>query len=234
MSAGFAGPGAVWEIHVDFHDDAGKRKKYFVALNDCDDAKRTVVAAFTTSREDRYDFLSGKRCGCPEKPCYRLEAKQISVFPLRTWVQFDNVNPMTLEKLRQFEAGGEAKFLSVLPDDLTRSLLSCAKKSDDVELVLIALVDKSLKRLEKERDLARKGEQTPPTISQDASVAAGIRGHPHTAQSILAELARHQLSVTDFFGLVGIAEMEIDARLCGPDGHAVANECDLALQLLKK
>ncbi len=52
---------------------AKSEKKYFVLLNDISDENEFFIAAFTTSRATRYHGQTSA-CGCPDLPCYRIDA----------------------------------------------------------------------------------------------------------------------------------------------------------------
>lgn len=74
------------------------KNKFFVVVSLVEGRK---VLAVTTSRGlDRYGALpSGRQCGTPESPWFRIDAGKPALFPINTWVQFDNLRLTSLEEL---------------------------------------------------------------------------------------------------------------------------------------
>lgn len=138
--------GAVWEGWIDFNDSEGERKKYFVLLSDCDSSEQ-AFAALTTSRGDkRYGIAARGQSPCSATlSFFRIDAHQEKCFPADTWVEFGNGGYQSRERLERLKVDGYAAFVQALSDERIRSLLNCAKKSEDIVKRDIERIDRALK-----------------------------------------------------------------------------------------
>lgn len=230
--AGVAKPGVVWSIRWDFGDGKADRLKYFVVLNDCDDATQPIVAAFTTSQGvKRYGngVDSGRQCG-DDDPWFRLEAGKLTLFNDASWVQFDNLlirngRPLTLAELHAAEASGSARMLLAIPEELLMSLLRCASHSLDIEGVWLKQIEKAYARLDKQRRAASEAAKA--SVSSK-KVAPSV----WSSRTIRERCERDGISVTSFYAALEIKEMSIDMRLAGNSRAKTIEDIEAAFELL--
>lgn len=140
--------GAVWSTLIDFRKGAGEQKKYFVLLTDCEAAGEEFLFGMTTSQGDKhYDTAAraASPCGCPDHNFFRIEAGQEACFPMTTWVQFTNGGHIGPQDLADLVKRGKAEFVQMLSPDRTRTLLNCAKKSQDILKRDLERIDRALK-----------------------------------------------------------------------------------------
>lgn len=127
--------GAIWaHPEIDFNDGEGPRRKYFVLLSECENSTDQFVTVFTTSKgEARYKgHVDPSPCGCPRFQCYRLGPKDCPCFPIKTWLQYDNMNDLSLSVLQEEHAKNKIEFLCRMNENQIRSILNCAAKSQDI------------------------------------------------------------------------------------------------------
>ncbi len=210
MNASDASAGAVWECQLDFRDGTGKRKKYVILLNTCVAPEEYFVAAVTTSNANRYRKMGSKQCGSPEVPCYRIDIGQVTCFPVKTFIQFDNTDRLKPTKLQEMVVAGNAKYLLNLPQDRLFSVMNCALKSDDIEGDMLALIKKTLKSLEEARKKALESAKQP-AFALTPGVANRL-----TPNFVRSELVRCGKTPEDFCALLGIPIQEFDKRINGP------------------
>jgi hypothetical protein len=194
--------GAVWAGRIDFGDGTGERKKFLVLLNDCLEGEE-FFAALTTSKHKYGETPSP--CGCPNAPCYRIEAGQVDCFPVRTWIQFDNANYLTPVRLQHLAQERRATFVQMLDDDKIRSVLACAKKSVDIPRRVLARIDRTLKAKLTERKTPSKRA----TIAAEPS--ASLFGMANQEMlTVSTRFHRHCANCrSQFASLIGIAEAEL-------------------------
>jgi hypothetical protein len=200
MSAFHAG--SVWWGLIDFNDGEGERKKYFVLLTDCaNDGEQSCVAITTSKGDTRYG--AGARaqspCGCPNLPCFRIEAAQESCFPATTWVQFDNAHAISRAGLEKLKKDGKADFV--------RTLLNCAKKCQDIAQRDLVRIDQTLKALNPTKKAA------PPLTVPKAHPSSGVDPE---IQSARKRIERYCADChAEFIGLVGITATNLASILRG-------------------
>lgn len=137
--------GAVWQGVIDFGDGEGERTKYLVLLGDCDNGEQVLVAVTTSKGGLRYGDAGSPSPCLPSGRAFRIPGKQENCFPVDTWVQFDNAYPISRTSLERLTQEGRASFLQSLGDERLRSLLACAKKSQDIPKRNLEQIDKALK-----------------------------------------------------------------------------------------
>lgn len=223
--------GSIWKATVDFGVGDGVRDKFFVLLNSWSDSPKHLLAAFTTSNSARYSAReTSKQCGCPAAPCYRVEVGQVTCFPVKTWIQFDNVHPTRPDALEQRRAAGTAKHLLDLPTDLLFSVLHCAKKSNDLTGEKLAMIETTLKRLEQERERARKAK--PPTKASAPPPPPSPPSSALTIESLRTELARCGKCEAELCDLLGIPVEDLVSGLAGPLDERFVAEIHAGVELL--
>jgi len=156
------GAGAVWWGLLDFGDGAGDQKKYIVLLTDCEAEGELFLAALATSKGDKRfgaGAWSPSPCGCPDSNFFRIEAGQEDCFPVTTWVQVTHGGQLSRAKLDGMVKLGRAGFVQTLSSERTRSMLNCAKKSQDITKRDLERIDRALKA----RNPAKKTNPPKPT-----------------------------------------------------------------------
>jgi len=218
--------GAVWRGLIDFGDGEGERTKYLVLLGDCDQAGEQVLVAVTTSKGDSRYGDAGSPSPClPSGRAFRILGKQENCFPADTWVQFDNAYPISRGSLERLTNEGRAGFVQTLGDERTRSLLACAKKSQDIPTRHLAQIEKALKARAPTKQTAPPRSAAPsappPYVSAEIlSVRVRIDGLCATCKTTLVDL-------------VGVSASDLTTILHGttkaPDGFVVNAQTGLEL-----
>lgn len=127
------GAGAVWWTLINFGKGEGEQKKFFVLLTDCPEVGEPF-AVLTTSKGMWYPDQSLSPCLCPGYSAYRIDQEQVACFGIDTYVQFDNPVPVPVTRafLNARTQEGTGGFLQTLGEELLRSILNCATRSEDV------------------------------------------------------------------------------------------------------
>jgi hypothetical protein len=203
MSDSYAA-GSVWWFRHDFGGDRGEIKKYCVFLSDCS-VSGGALLAITTSRARRYHGQTASPCGYPDNPCYRIEPGEEACFPETTFVQFDNLRTFTRKELDGYEARGKAGYLQPLSEQRFRSILNCAKKSDDIPGSALQIIERTIKSLKPSRQTPPKGQPVaaPPFVPTEIlSMRVRVDARCTTCRATLA-------------GLMEMTEAEISICLTG-------------------
>jgi hypothetical protein len=219
MTAGYSA-GSVWWGRLDFRDGR-ERKKYFVLLNDISDENDLFIAAFTTSRATRYHGQTGP-CGCPDLPCYRIDAGQEKCFEFTTWIQYDNTILLTRAKLENVRKNGTGGFLQLLATDRIRAVMNCALKSIDLPGDDIERITKTLKAMKTKSAPAQPAKSPIP---------------PSPIDVLWVDFERHDGDCRQkFYGLVQLSETEV-TEIFSKSKTAPANfveEATVAMELIRE
>jgi len=147
------------------------------------------------------------RLRLPSGRAFRIAGKQETCFPADTWVQFDNAYPISRASLERLTKEGRATFLQALGDERVRSLLACAKKSQDIPTRHLAQIDRALKAR------AAGKQPAPPRASAPSAPPA------YVSPEILSARARINRFCDDcrttFVDLVGIDASDLTTILQG-------------------
>ena len=141
--------GSVWLAQVDFGAGRGKQEKFIVLLSDClADGSRGIFAVATSQVHHYPTAMVAGSSPCDQTGrCYRIDAGQEACFSKTTLIQFDNTYERNRAGLDKLATQGEARFVHALSNDRLRSVLSCARKSRDIEKWAIALIGQTLKAI---------------------------------------------------------------------------------------
>jgi hypothetical protein len=219
--------GSVWWWRYDFKKGEGRRKKYVVLLCDPLSEDEGCVWAFTTSRgANRYPEEIVTQCAWPKYACYRIEAGQEPWWAEKTWVQFDNIVKESAKGLVQEMRDDQAGFIGPLNEQRLREIWNCAKKSDDVALWAIRLIERTHK--------ARSPSKTRPASTTAPAPIVAVATVSAELVSVRVRFEKHCATCrVQILSLVGLAvepfTMVVSGTQPPPDGFVVNVEAGFEL-----
>lgn len=118
--------------------DGEVAKKYVIALCDCT-TKEPACVVKTTSVEKPWRFEPE---GCflkPKRAYYAIPAKR-DWFPLKTYVQFDEIHEYTIGKIRVESQSNNLIKQGQLSEQILNAILNCVKHSKDISPYHLKLI----------------------------------------------------------------------------------------------
>lgn len=118
-----------------FHD-GGTSDKFLIILNTPKDLNTPYLCCKTTSKRKHTD-----KQGCsPEHNVYVLLPKE-DLFPLKTWVQFNEFYPLEAKKLLSaHHTDKTVRIHGALKTQTISAIINCAKRSEDMSEYHLAML----------------------------------------------------------------------------------------------